>query len=318
MNAPQIDGSRLLLEDGSIVLPDGRSLSWAEYGAPDGIPVLFFHGGNDSRLAGRLQADAAARSGVRLICPDRPGFGRSTFQPERRLTDWPSDVALLADHLGLGSFSVLGHSGGGPHALACAVAPASSVRAAATVSSPAPPSASNSGMHPLFRVVNVLMRSAALYRPMARSQLGQMRGSPERWLRMWGRMQPADRALFERRPDVADEIVAEMTEGARRGIEGIVHEAGLYHRDWEFALGAVSVPVHIWHGQRDRQAAPGWARHLADEIPGSTLTMVEEGGHFSTLIDHADEILGSLTAAATDVVGTVPSDRGQHQADPSS
>ncbi len=318
MHTPTTTDNRLLLEDGSTTLPDGRSLSWAEYGLAEGTPMLFFHGGNDSRLAGRLLAGAAARAEVRLICPDRPGFGGSDFQAGRQLLDWPSDVAHLADHLGLGAFPVLGHSGGGPHALACAHALSERVRAAATVSSPAPPPASNSGMHPLFRFVNVVMKSSALYRPMARNQLRQMRGSPERWLRTWGRMQPADRALFERRPDVADEIVAEMTEGARHGTDGIVHEAGLYHRDWHFALGAVSVPVHVWHGQRDRQAAPGWARHLAGEIPGATLTMVEEGGHFSTLIDHADEILGWLTAAAADVEGTAAAGRRQREAEPSS
>lgn len=284
-------------EDRSFGLPDGRSLSWAEYGHADGTPVLFFHGGNDSRLAGRLLADAAERAAVRLICPDRPGFGGSTFQPGRRLVDWPADVGTLADHLGLTEFTVLGHSGGGPHALACAHAMASRIRAVATVSSAAPPPASNRGMHPLFRFVNVLMRSSALYRPMARSQLSQMRGSSDRWLRMWGRMQPADGTLFERRPDIAREIVSEMTEAARQGIDGIVHEAGLYHRDWGFPLGDVNVPVRLWHGQRDRQAAVAWAQHLHEAIPGATLTIIDDGGHFSTLIDRVDEILEWLTRA---------------------
>ena len=282
------------IEDRSFSLPDGRSLSWAEYGHGDGISVLFFHGGNDSRFAGRLLADAAERAAVRLICPDRPGFGGSTFQPGRRLIDWPSDVSALVDHLGSTEFVVLGHSGGGPHALACAQAMASRIRAVATVSSAAPPPASNRGMHPLFRFVNVLMKSSALYRPMARSQLSQMRGSPDRWLRMWGRMQPADGALFKRRPEVARVIVAEMTEGARPGIDGIVHEAGLYHQDWGFPLSSVTVPVHIWHGRRDRQAAVAWAQHLHETIPGATLSIVDDGGHFSTLIDHAEEILGWL------------------------
>jgi pimeloyl-ACP methyl ester carboxylesterase len=285
------------IENRGIALSDGRSLTWAEYGQADGTPILFFHGGNDSRLAGRLLADAAERAAVRLICPDRPGFGGSAFQPGRRLVDWPGDITDLADHLGLGEFPILGHSGGGPHALACAHAMGSRIRAVATVSSAAPPPASNRGMHPMFRIVNVLMKSSALYRPMARSQLSQMRGSPDRWLQVWGRMQPADGALFGRRPEVAGEIVAEMSEGARQGIDGIVHEAGLYHRDWGFPLDAVAAPVHVWHGRQDRQAAVAWAQHLAGTIPGATLSIVDDGGHFSTLIDHADEILEWLTTA---------------------
>ena len=279
-----------------MTVPDGRLITWAEYGQADGTPVLFFHGGNDSRLAGRLLADAAERAAVRLICPDRPGFGGSAFQSGRRLVDWPSDVTALVDHLGLTAFPILGHSGGGPHALACAHAMGSRIRAVATVSSAAPPPAPNRGMHPMFRIVNVLMKSSSLYRPMARSQLSQMRGSPDRWLQVWGRMQPADGALFGRSPGAAHEIVAEMTEGARQGIDGIVHEAGLYHRDWGFPLGDVAVPVHVWHGRQDRQAAVAWGQHLAETIPGAILTIVDDGGHFSTLIDHADEILEWLAA----------------------
>ena len=122
-------------------LPDGRRLAWAEYGSGDGKPVLFFHGGNDSRLAGGLIAEAARDVNVRLVCPDRPGYGASTFHPRRRFLDWPADVSRLTVHLGIGPFAVLGHSGGGPHALACAQAMPSRITAVGTVSSPAPPPA---------------------------------------------------------------------------------------------------------------------------------------------------------------------------------
>jgi pimeloyl-ACP methyl ester carboxylesterase len=278
-------------------LPDGRRLAWAEYGSGDGKPVLFFHGGNDSRLAGGLIADAARQVDVRLVCPDRPGYGASTFQPRRQLLDWPADVSRLMDHLGIGLFAVLGHSGGGPHALACAQAMSSRISAVGAVSSPAPPLASNRGMHPMFRVMNVLMRWPTLYRPMARNQLRQMTNSEDRWLSVWSKMQPADGALFDRRPDVAAAIVAEMSEGARQGIDGIVHEAGLYHKDWGFDLSAITNPAVIWHGRRDRQAAPAWAEYLSSVIPGATLTFAEDSGHFSTLIDHGHTILKTLVEA---------------------
>ncbi len=152
---------------------------------------MFFHGGNDSRLAGELLDAAAHRTGVRLICPDRPGFGRSTIQPGRPFLDWPRDVEQLADHLGLDGFGLLGHSGGGPHALACASALPNRITRVATVSSVAPPQAANSGLHPMFRIVNALMNHPALYRRVARSQLRQMSQHPERWLDVWAKMQPA-------------------------------------------------------------------------------------------------------------------------------
>src|SRR5512136_1886359 len=104
----------------SIQLPDGRKLSYAEYGDPQGIPVFFFHGFPGSRYDGEYSGQVAAEMGIRLIAPDRPGMGYSDFQPNRLLLDWPADVCRLADSLGLDKFGVLGYSGGGPHALACA------------------------------------------------------------------------------------------------------------------------------------------------------------------------------------------------------
>jgi pimeloyl-ACP methyl ester carboxylesterase len=102
----------------SVRLPDGRTLSYGEWGAPDGPLVFGFHGGGLSRLA-HYGDEAPTRAGVRLVMPDRPGFGRSDAQPERTLLDWPRDVAELATSLGAARFAVFGASAGGPAALAC-------------------------------------------------------------------------------------------------------------------------------------------------------------------------------------------------------
>ena len=285
-------------EDRTMTLADGRTLAWAEYGVPEGRSVLFFHGGNDSRLAGRLLDDAATRAEVRLICPDRPGYGASTFLAGRTILDWASDVSRLADELGIAGYGIVGHSGGGPHALACAHANPERVHSVATVSSPAPPAAPNRGLHPAFRVMNLLFKSPALYRPMAKNQLKQMATSPERWLSVWGRMQPADGELFRRQPEVAAEIIAEMTEGARQGVSGIVHEASLYHAGWGFGLRGVATSSQVWHGRRDRQAAMGWSEFLAEELPHASLRIDMEGGHFSTLINNAQEILTGIASGS--------------------
>ncbi len=164
---------------------------------------MFFHGGNDSRLAGGLLEAAAIATGVRLICPERPGFGRSTYQPGRDLLDWSSDVEQLANRLDLGRFGLVGHSGGGPHALACAAALPQRITGVATVSSVAPPPATNRGLHPMFRVVNAFMNHPHLYRTVARSQLRQMSKHPDRWLGAWAKMQPADGAMFREQPHIA-------------------------------------------------------------------------------------------------------------------
>lgn len=104
-------------------LPGGRLLAYDEHGAPRGTPVLYFHGSPSSRLEWQMfGGEALAKKlNIRVIATDRPGLGRSEFQPGRRIGDWPADVVALADQLKLPRIAVLGYSGGGPYAAACAL-----------------------------------------------------------------------------------------------------------------------------------------------------------------------------------------------------
>jgi pimeloyl-ACP methyl ester carboxylesterase len=112
-------------------LRDGRTLAYAEYGDSAGRPIIYCHGAPSSRVEGDLNIDAATATalGARVIVADRPGLGRSTFQPGRRVIDWPSDVEDLAAALGLETFVVVGSSGGTPYAVACAIRLQARVRA---------------------------------------------------------------------------------------------------------------------------------------------------------------------------------------------
>jgi pimeloyl-ACP methyl ester carboxylesterase len=127
-----------------IKLPDGRFLAFSEYGSPIGKPVFFFHGMPGSRYF-RPADVSSARLGVRLICVDRPGYGKSTFQPGRRILDWPQDIAKLANSLGIRQFYLAGHSGGGPYVLACSFALPKRVIAATVLSCAGPINTPNIG-----------------------------------------------------------------------------------------------------------------------------------------------------------------------------
>ena len=106
--------------DHLVKLNDGRSLAYAEWGDPDGRPVVLFSGTPSSRLL-CPDADATEALGVRLITVDRPGYGRPDPDPKHSLLTWADDYAALHRLLGLPPCPVVGWSGGGPHALACAV-----------------------------------------------------------------------------------------------------------------------------------------------------------------------------------------------------
>lgn len=105
--------------DATIKLSDGRRLAYAEWGDLDGSPIIFFHGTPHSRLWCPDEL-ATASEEIRLITVDRPGIGRSDIKQARTFSDWPDDVVSLANALGVPRFAVIGWSGGGPYAAACA------------------------------------------------------------------------------------------------------------------------------------------------------------------------------------------------------
>src|SRR3954470_18526977 len=102
--------------DRTIRLRDGRTLGYAEYGAPDGMPVIYAHGGLSCRLDVETGASSARESGIRLISVDRPGIGLSGPKPGRVVADWATDIAELTDQLGICAFAAIGWSMGGQYA----------------------------------------------------------------------------------------------------------------------------------------------------------------------------------------------------------
>jgi pimeloyl-ACP methyl ester carboxylesterase len=127
-------------------LPDGRRLAWSSGGDDDGVPVLYLHGAIGTPVRRTAELDLLiAELGIRYLAVSRPGFGRSDPCPGRRIADFPADVEHLADRLGLGRFTVVGVSAGGPYAIACARALHDRVVATAAVSSLSPLGAPHAG-----------------------------------------------------------------------------------------------------------------------------------------------------------------------------
>jgi pimeloyl-ACP methyl ester carboxylesterase len=146
-----------------ILLTDSRRLAYCDYGPLTGFPVFYFHGTPGSRLEAQLADQAARQHDIRLLALDRPGIGRSDLQPGRKLLDWPQDMAATADQLGLDRFGVIGFSGGGPYALACAYALPERLNFVALVGSWAPVAAESelwAAMAPLDRFFGRLSRRA--------------------------------------------------------------------------------------------------------------------------------------------------------------
>ena len=284
--------------ENQITLPDGRKLAYAEFGRADGSPVLYFHGAPSSRLEPLLIGDdVLGRLGLRVIAPDRPGMGRSDFQPNRGFSDWPKDVISLADALGLGQFAVLGNSGGGGYAAACAARIPERLSAAVIVSGgwrmDSPEAKNNLPL--VNRLVFILADKAPfllrlLLKMMARSSQGERE---KELAQLKKRVPPADYAAFEQpgRIEVLNEMIRESM---RQGTKGAAWDMCLYVREFDFRLDEIRMPLKLFHGEQDMNAPIAMVRKVVAELPSAQLVTYENEAHLSTLCNHVDEFAQAL------------------------
>jgi len=283
-----------------IRLRDGRNLGFAEYGIPKGIPIVYFHGWPSSRLEPYAGRDICAKMGVRLIAPDRPGFGLSDFQPRRTMVDFTNDVLELADNLDLQRFAALGVSGGGPYAAACAARIPGRMTATLLVCSVAPANSpeATKGMV----AVNRWLLTMACQTP----RLAQCVASICLWS-IWGKGQQVIPAQIERRlppadkqtlasPQLREALTASSVEALRRGVRAAAADGLLYGRPWGFLLEEIRAPVHLWHGELDVVVPSAMGHYLARTIPGCRARFYPQDGHFSLPFTRLPEILSAATA----------------------
>lgn len=275
---------------GQARLPDGRRIGYADYGAADGFPVFYFHGSPGSRLEACLATEAAESQGVRLIAVDRPGYGLSDPRPDRQLLDWPDDVSALADTLGLKQFSVLGASGGGPYALACAFRLSDRLHRVGLAAGLAP---FREGRLKLPSRLGLLLARATL--PLLHSLLeSQVQREPARAVAFAARLlSTPDRELLKD-PDINTAFQRSLQEAFRQGRAGVHRDMELYGTPWGFYLKQVTFPVELWHGEADRLLPPKMCRRQAELLPHARAHFIPGEGHFSLPINYAGELFKQL------------------------
>jgi pimeloyl-ACP methyl ester carboxylesterase len=278
-------------EPATVDLPDGRTLSYAEYGDPAGRPVFAFHGVVGSRLLWSLCADEATDRGIRLLAPDRPGFGVSDFQRGRAILDWPTDVCALADHLGVDRFGVVGFSGGGPHALACAHAVPERVGGVSLVSTVTPPE-TRGHADPLNESVLQATKVVPGFSEAAFASSAWLAEHAAPWFEasVVGTSAPPDRELFD--GPAGETLLADGAEGFRNGSRGPAHDLPLVGSDWGFDTRDLSHHVDMYHGRADETVNPDLARAFGDRLPDVDLYLGDDA-HYSTLVENRGAILES-------------------------
>lgn len=265
-----------------IALPDGRCIGCAEYGDPSGAPAIALHGTPGSRLMFALADRPARERGIRLIAPERPGYGLSDMRSFKSLADAAADVRAVADHFGMRRFALIGVSGGGPYAIAAAAANLKRCELLA-LAGPVGPIADFGDAIRMTRlhrfVFGTLASSGIACRLFFQSLRFMVSSHPDFAYRLLlRRVGPADREIL-RAPGVKHNLKAAIAEGLRPGVEGAMQDLRLYCGPWGLKLSEIDVPAVIWQGDDDNIVPPRAAFRLARELPNCRLD-VFSGGHY--------------------------------------
>ena len=271
----------------AVAAADGRTLTIAECGDPDGFPVFLLHGTPGSRIAGQGDASVYADAGARVITYDRPGYGGSDRFRGRRVVDCVADVAAIADSLGIERFGVTGSSWGGPHSLAVAARLPERVTRAACVVGVAPFDTPGFDWFAGMDAVNIEEIGWALEgEDVLACELERMTTA---WLKRLAEdpskageveFSEADRAVMAN-PDRQEMVRRMLNESFRQGVWGYVDDALCLIQPWGFGVAEIRVRTRIDYGLTDVLVPHQHGEWLAQNVPEAEVVIDERGGHFS-------------------------------------
>jgi pimeloyl-ACP methyl ester carboxylesterase len=287
----------------AVTTSDGRVLTVREDGDPEGFPVLFISGTPGSSTIYEPHARDATERGIRLFSYDRPGYGCSTRQKDRKVADCASDIAAVCDGLGIERFGVWGISGGGPHALAAAALLPGRVIAAAALASVAPYDAEGLDFLEGMGEQNVeefgtIFEGEAVHRASMEKQREELlSATPEQLRELWQTLLgPSDR-------EVATGLLAAfLLDHMRAGIgssgDGWIDDDRAFVAPWGFDLASIRVPVQLWQGEQDQFVPRAHGVWLAEHIPGVDARLTAEDGHLTLAERRVPEVHGWLLERA--------------------
>lgn len=265
-------------------------------GDPNGRALVFHPGTPGPPTRWKAFDDAAERHGLRVITYARPGYSGSTRHQGRSVADAAADTAAVLDALDVEDFLTLGHSGGGPHALACGALLPLRCRAVAALASVAPYDVGDLDWLDGMADENVVEFGKTLlgeneYRSFLEEEIAIYANvkADEVADALRGLVPDVDKAVLT--GEMAEMSVTTFRQVARDGLEGWLDDGLAFVQPWGFDLTSMTVPVAIWQGRHDRMVPYSHGEWLATHIPTARPHLLEDDGHLTLLTNRLDEIL---------------------------
>jgi len=282
---------------------DGRVLEVGVSGPKDGTGLVFHHGTPGSILSFDPFIQSTLSRGLRYISYSRPGYANSSRRPGRSIGECSKDVEEILDQIQAHRCYVIGWSGGGPHALACAALLPDRVIAASTIAGVAPYGLGGldwlggMGRENIEEFHAALAGEDELKSFLAAAAHGFSGVTPDRIISALGDLvDEVDKAAL------TDKFATFLVENSRVALEngfwGWFDDDIAFTRDWGFDLSQTRVPVNVWQGAKDRMVPFAHGRWLAEHIPGARPHLLPHQGHLSLAINAFDEILDDLMSTS--------------------
>jgi len=268
-----------MLTQHDLVVADGHTLRCYDTGddtdrdgaAPGGLIVLWHHGSPQTGAPLAPLVSAAAARGIRLVSYARPSYGGSSPRPGRDVASAAADVECIVDALGVDRFAVMGASGGGPHALACAALLPERVTGVVCLAGLAPLTDDFdwwAGMADDGGLRAAVEGRAARERHQATAEFDENIFIPADWAALKGAWASLD---------------ADVARANAVGPDGLIDDDVAFVAPWGFEPSALVAPVLLVQGGQDRIVPPAHADWLRHHCPGAELWLRPADGHLSVL-----------------------------------
>lgn len=285
-----------------VTCPDGRVLEVATLGDPSGHTVVFHHGTPGSYLMLTAFAPLLEQENFFFVTSSRAGYGRSTRLEGRTIASVVDDVTTALDYLERDSYAVVGWSGGGPHALACAAMDVPRCLSAVSIAGVVDAFVDfdwTDGMGPEnVEEFELAKEGGPEYEAHMAEEGERFAGAnADNLIELFGGLlSDADKAVLDDE-HARGEYAKAFAHGLSSGWRGFYDDDRAFLAPWGFDPTTISVPVAIWYGDQDLMVPPSHGEWLVSHLPTATSLHLPDEGHFSIFVRHPDELASTLARA---------------------